>query len=109
MSQQHLKTQTIFYPEHEYILTEINELKRTFYEKNSYEELLAYLINHNKINSQDYISLWGKYLKAIECLNIAKINFENAIKKFFLTENYTLHSWHCDFLKGEFTFYEEIC
>lgn len=74
-------------------------LEKIFWEKNSYEQLLAFMINKNMKNSEDYMSLWADYLNTIKLWNSEIRLFEqNVVKTIFA--NQEVHSWEYTFEDG---------
>lgn len=85
---------------------EIRELQKIFWEKDSHEQLLAFLINNNMKSSTDYTDLWTDYLLLVQNWRKITKDFEYNVVNFFTTTGMTLSQWYYDFETQELTLYE---
>lgn len=81
------------------------ELSRCYWEKDSYEQLLAFLINNNMRDSEDYIKLWIDYIKINQNNKLAINNFSNNVV-YKLIDKDKVKNWYYDFNSEELTIHE---
>jgi hypothetical protein len=81
-------------------------LSRIFYEKDSHEQLLAYLINNNMKDSEGYLRLWADYLTIVQKWRFEIKKFENTVVKEFVSQGAVLQNWTYNFETGGLDFDE---
>lgn len=86
--------------------SKILELERIFYEKESQEQLLAFLINHNMISSNDYLRLWEEYINIVKLWKKTINTFEKEVVNSYVSINKKLRNWEYNFEEQELRIYE---
>lgn len=76
------------------------DLERAGYEKESYEQIINFMVNNNQIDTEGYGKMWARYVFANVDFSNKREIFQNKVVK---TLEPNFKRWNYSYAKGELT------